>query len=144
MSSQDNSNDKKTYDFGGIEVFKLEELEEMVLKETVYLDIFAGSDVAFKDNISEISPLNAQQVLTLGTYSYNYKTDEFPQENFPQGQQFGLMANEVAQVFPECVKKNENGHLFLNYQMLVPLMLETIKSMNARLASLEDKLNKKN
>jgi hypothetical protein len=140
-----NSNEsaaKKEYIFGEIKEYDLEKIEQEVLKESVYLDVFAGSDLNFKENCKE---LNSEEVFNklskLNTYSFTYKTNEFPEYNFNQGGQFGVMAQEIESVFPEVVKTDVNGNKLVNYTQMIPLMLETIKHLNNRLNELEKKIN---
>lgn len=52
-SKQENS--KPDYHFGGIKTYSLEEIEKEVLNDNVYLDVFAGSDLRFKENIRPLS-----------------------------------------------------------------------------------------
>ena len=70
-------NDKKTeYEFGGIEEFNLQQIEEEILNESIYLDVFAGSDLRFK---KEVQPLTGDldKITALKGYSYKYKTEDF-------------------------------------------------------------------
>ena len=53
-----------------------------------------------------------------------------------QALQTGLIAQEVAEVFPELVEQ-QDGTLSVNYIGLIPHMLEVIKAQNARLDRLE-------
>lgn len=134
----------KDYVFGEIKEYDLEKIEAEVLKDSVYLDVFAGSDIAFKN---DISALNAQDALSklsqLQAYNFTYKTSEFPEHNFPQGEQFGFMAQEVEKEFPQLIKKDQEGHSFVNYQQMIPIMAETIKNLNARILILEEQLKNK-
>ena len=136
--------EKKEYVFGEIKEYDLEKIESEVLQESVYLDVFAGSDVAFKQDIQEINSKDAlNRVLNLNAYQYKYNTESFKDLNFPEGNQIGFMAQEVEQVFPELVKQNENGHRFVNYMQMIPIMAETIKELNAKIENLEKELAKK-
>jgi len=51
-SGKDTNSSKKEYDFGGIQEYSLEKIEDEILNESLYLDVFAGSDIAFKENIN--------------------------------------------------------------------------------------------
>lgn len=140
MQDNEKKSEKKVYQFGEIKEYDLEKIEAEVLQESVYLDVFAGSDLSFKENITEISNSVALEKITqLNAYKFNYKTNEFPHNNFPAGEQIGFMAQEVQELFPELVKKDADGKLFVNYTQLIPVMAETIKNLNARLEALEKK-----
>lgn len=150
-----NQKDEKNY-FGGIKEFKLEEIEAEILNDNVYLDVFAGSDVRFKEDVQSFSgALNL--ISSLGVYQYQYKTSEFAQQNFPVGKQVGVMAQDLEKVMPELVKQDEQGYRFVNYAGLSPVLLsgiqelvtitkqqaETIQSLEASIKSLEKKLASK-
>jgi hypothetical protein len=139
-----NSNEaakKKEYVFGEVKEYDLEKIEQEVLKESVYLDVFAGSDLNFKENCTVLSSEEVfNKLSTLNSYSFNYKTNEFPDYNFASGKQFGLMAQEIETVFPEVVKVDGNGNKMVNYTQMIPLMMETIKHLNNRINELEKKV----
>jgi hypothetical protein len=133
---------KKEYVFGEIKEYDLEKIEAEVLQESVYLDVFAGSDLAFKEDCVK---LNSEEVFnklsSLNTYSFKYKTESFPQHAFPTESQFGFMAQEIETIFPDLVKKDEAGNRFVNYTQVIPLMTETIKHLSGRIDSLEKRLD---
>ena len=67
-----------------------------------------GSDIKFKKNVVNIeNPLSKLQ--SLNGVSFNWKTDEYPEREFSEGQHFGLIAQEVEKVLPEIVMTDENG-----------------------------------
>lgn len=145
MSDSNNKKEeKKPYLFGEIKEYDLEKIEAEVLQESVYLDVFAGSDVGFKESIETLSGTDTlNKLLNLGTYKFNYKTNEFPDNKFPQGRQFGFMAQEVENQFPELIKKDENNMLFVNYLQMIPILAETIKELNSKIEKLEAEIKVK-
>ena len=58
---KDNNSSTPEYHFGGIKTFSLEEIEKEVLNDNVYLDVFAGSDLRFKTEITPI--VNALEIV---------------------------------------------------------------------------------
>lgn len=137
--------DKKEYVFGEVLEYDLEKIEEEVLQESVYLDVFAGSDVVFKEDCVKLSSSDlASKFATLEAYSFKYKGNEFPEHSFPEGIQFGFMAQDVEQSFPELVRKDLNGNRFVNYTQMIPIMAEAIKELTAKVNTLEQKLLIKN
>jgi len=54
--------------------------------------------------------------LGIGLYLFHYKP-EF-REAYGQGQQFGVMADEVLAVAPHAVSSDEMGHTVVDYGML--------------------------
>lgn len=144
MSDSNNTTEKKPYVFGEIKEYDLEKIEAEVLQESVYLDVFAGSDVAFKESIESLEGKgNLNKVLNLKSYKFNYKTEDYPSNNFPKGTQFGFMAQEVASEFPELIKKDENGMMFVNYLQMIPIMAETIRELNSKIEKLELEIKSK-
>lgn len=122
-------NDKKTeYEFGGIEEFNLQQIEEEILNESIYLDVFAGSDLRFK---KEVQPLigDLDKITALKGYSYKYKTEDFPQNEFATGEQLGVMAQEVEKVYPGAVKMDKDGYRFVNYSQLTPGLIGAVSEL---------------
>lgn len=139
-----NSNEnlkKKQYVLGEIKEYDLEKIEQEVLKESVYLDVFAGSDLNFKENCQ---PLNSSDVLmklkTLNAYTFNYKTKEFPEHQFAEGSQIGFMAHEIESIYPELIMKDSNGNRLVNYTQVIPLMVQSIKELSKTVETLETRL----
>lgn len=131
------SDTKKEYKFGGIEEFNLEEIEEEILNESIYLDVFAGSDLRFKKNIEPLTN-SVENILKLTAYKYDYKTDEYPEQNFESNSTMGVMAQEVELVYPEAVKTDDKGMKFVNYQALIPVLLGSIQDLH-RMIEMQDK-----
>ena len=108
--------------------------------------IWIGSDQRYKDNIQTLG--NAlQKVLALRGTEYTFRTQEFKDMNFDAGKQIGFIAQEMKQVLPELVMEDATGYHAVNYQGLVPVLVEAIKEQHAviaeketRIAALEDRL----
>ena len=54
--------------------------------------------------------------------------------------QVGLLAQEVKQVQPEAVIERENGYLAINYEKIIPLLVESIKELEQKIIKLENKI----
>ena len=50
---------------------------------------------------------------------------------------YGLAADQVREIFPELVVEDEYGNPCINYVEMVPLLVQTIKDLNARIDKLE-------
>lgn len=139
--AQDKNSEKKKYEFGGLKEFNLEEIESEVLNDSVYLDVFAGSDAQFKEELKGLeSPL--EKLAQLDGLTYNYKTEEFSEYNFPKQRQIGFIAQAVEKVFPELVIKNEAGHLMVNYAQLTPVLTEGIKQLHNKVEKQEQQIQR--
>ena len=68
--------------------------------------------------------------------TYTMKSNE--KEN-----KIGLLAQEIIEVFPELVKEGDdkNGTLSVNYQGLVPVLINAIKEQQAQIDELKSLLN---
>lgn len=52
-------------------------------------------------------------------------------------QKIGVLAQNIQKVFPELVSKDENEMLVVNYQGLVPILINAIKEQNGKISRLE-------
>lgn len=95
-----------------------------------------ASDGRFKQNIEPIEN-SLERVLQLQGVSYEMKTAAFPQEHFPEGQQIGLIAQQVEAVVPEVVVTGPNGYKAIDYAKLVPLLIESIKELKKEIDTLK-------
>lgn len=137
--SDKKSKDKNGYEFGGVKEFSLEQIEKEILNESVYLDVFAGSDIRFKENITKVSGA-LEMINNLEAVKYNYKVEEFSDKNFSERDQIGFIAQDAATVVPEMVKKDGNGDHYVNYSMLVPVLTEGIKELKEIVEKQQEKI----
>jgi len=49
---------------------------------------------------------------------------------------FGFVAQELQQVYPELVYEQDNGYLAINYVELIPVLVQSIKELNAKVEEL--------
>jgi uncharacterized spore protein YtfJ len=93
-------------------------------------DLTINSDERLKDNIQPLgSTLNKLHQIEGKTYSL--KKDE---EHTPK---IGVLAQEVQAVFPELVTEGGDGILSVNYQGLVPVLINAINEQEVKIAALE-------
>ncbi|MEQ8812094.1 MAG: tail fiber domain-containing protein, partial [Imperialibacter sp.] len=85
----------------------------------------ATSDRRLKDEIEEL-PNSLSSVTKLRGVSYFWKEDT-KQFASDQSKQLGVIAQEIEIVFPELVTTHENGLKTVNYQGLIPVLIEAIK-----------------
>ncbi len=129
----DQKTEKKEYKFGGLKEFNLEEIESEVLNDSVYLDVFAGSDRAFKTDLKSLENC-LDKIMRLDGVSYDYLTEKFPEYKFSSQRQIGFIAQAVEKEFPELVKKDDAGYLSVNYAHFTPILVESVKSLSAQLS----------
>ncbi|MFL2591927.1 MAG: tail fiber domain-containing protein [Flavobacteriaceae bacterium] len=100
---------------------------------TVAGDVTISSDARLKSNIVALGP-TLISLLQLEAKSYTMKNDT------EQKQKIGLLAQEVQKVFPELVSEDNNGMLAVNYQALVPVLINALKEQENNYNELEKSL----
>lgn len=95
----------------------------------------ATSDRRLKNIISSASGINLN---TLIPYRYTFKNDEKKQVHI------GLIAQEVQKIVPEAVMQiDEEGHLGIEYNALVAILIDKINILEKRIAQIENNLQTK-
>lgn len=114
---------------------------------------YSPSDENLKKNIKQAGSVLAQ-LMKLDVNSYSYKNEELKGMNLPEGEQIGIMAQNLKAVYPNLVKmlvspKSETGKdvsfLAVNYTALVPVLVQAVKELNSkteRISSLEGALSR--
>ena len=107
-----------------------------------------SSDEKFKTNVANLS-LMKDKLKLLRPVSYNLKTDskEIKTDEAINKLQYGFIAQELQEVFPEMVTAREDGVLGIRYSELIPVLVQAIKeqqeeidALNERIAELEKKI----
>lgn len=94
------------------------------------------SDERYKENITTlVDPI--QSVDRLRGVSFEWKRSEFPDHNFPEGEQVGLIAQEVEKVVPGAVNTDSKGYKSVDYAKLVPLLIEAVKEQQRQIEELK-------
>jgi hypothetical protein len=95
---------------------------------------YSGSDQRLKDNIVPI-PDALDKVLSISgnTFNWNEKSDK-------EGNDVGVIAQEILEVLPEAVTTRDNGYLAVRYEKLVPLLIEAIKEQQETIINLQNRL----
>jgi|GEM_PF-5413312 len=102
---------------------------------------FIGSDERIKQNVNTIrNPLEIINQLR-GT-TYEFKVREFPQYNLSPGKQYGFIAQEVAKVMPTAVGMADDNLLAIQYEAIIPVMVEGMKKQIAESDEMKTKISK--
>lgn len=97
--------------------------------------ITACSDVRYKKNFSKIeNPLS--KVLALNGLHYDWRIDEFKDNNFSKSRQIGFIAQELEEIFPEMVFTDEKGYKSVDYAKLTPVLVEAMKEQQKMIEEL--------
>ncbi len=121
--------------------------------------IFVASDSRFKDNISPVdeNATSSLRSLTAVTYSLKPRFGQSPttrsvtgvgtskdakdQEFFANfhnslnndSLRYGFIAQEVQEVFPELVRTDKDGYMYVDYIGMIPLLVNAINDLQAQL-----------
>jgi hypothetical protein len=133
-----------------------------------YYGYYTLSDVSLKNNVTRIeSALDKLSLIRGVTYKYNNEFaalndfESLDQQNktytdsagvvidqdiektanqFSENQ-YGVIAQEVMQQFPDLVHKGSNGYYAVNYNGLIPVLIEAIKEQQAIIEDIQSELD---
>lgn len=101
---------------------------------------FQVSDRNKKENIQKIQNATNKITQISGyTYQFKLKPTEVEKGEKPTTSS-GVLAQEIENVLPEAIQKNEYGEYFVDYAAITPLLIEAIKEQNTKIQSLEQRL----
>lgn len=120
--------------------------------------LISGSDYRIKSEIQLLSDKNILDKLDLLTpISYKYKQEKDLKEEKDSGDvqaidndlvmqktHFGLIAQELQEVYPNLVYENRNGFLSVNYTELIPVLIECIKELRTELDAFKSEKSVRN
>ena len=93
------------------------------------------SDKRLKENIKPIkNPLG--KIKKLKGVTFDWKKSE---NILDIKEDYGFIAQDVQKVIPELIRKNENELLSMRHQGVIPILVEAIKELEARVKELENK-----
>jgi len=98
---------------------------------TVSGDVNISSDARLKSNIVSLGS-TLPKLLQIDGKSYEMKGK----------QKIGVLAQEIQKVFPELVSEDDNEMLAVNYQGLVPVLINALKEQDKIIKSQEERLNR--
>ena len=95
---------------------------------------YYSSDISLKDNIRPIESaiFKVKQIRGV-TFDWNEKSNKLQQE---KGHDVGLIAQEVEKVLPEIIQIREDGIKAIQYEKVVPLLVEAIKEQQVTIENL--------
>ena len=117
----------------------------VVVSSTGQLGI-ASSSRRFKENIQDMGE-TSDRIMRLRPVTYNYKQ---PYEDGSKPLDYGLIAEEVAEVYPDLVAHSQDGQIqTVMYQKLTPMLLNEVQrlrsqnaSQNAVIRAMEERLSR--
>ena len=114
-----------------------------------------NSDKRYKKNIVELNTeTTLSNVLQMAPVEYNLNqiytkskgdSTEVQQALYDEKSQlfqkkhYGLIAQDLQQLYPDLVYEDNNGYLSVNYIGIIPLLIESIKELNTELEAVKTK-----
>lgn len=114
------------------------------------------SDIRLKQNVESVSKntragSTLENVLNMNVIKYNYidfrncensdtiTTDcQDPSQDITADTHYGLSAQELQSIYPDLVKKGQDGYLGINYVELVPILIRSIQELKAELDEVKE------
>jgi len=90
------------------------------------------SDKRWKQDIRKLNS-SLDRVLRLQGVKYKWRQNEYPEMNFPDGDQIGLIAQDVETVIPEVVNEAADGYKSIDYAKLVSVLIESVKEQQEQI-----------
>ena len=95
---------------------------------------FSSSDIRFKENIVPIE--NAlDKISKISGNTYDWKAENKIEHGY-EGNDVGVIAQEIEAVLPQLVQTRENGFKAVKYDKLVALLIEGIKEQQSQIEKL--------
>ena len=94
-------------------------------------DVVVSSDARLKSNIVSLGS-TLSKLLQIDGKSYVMKGK----------QKIGVLAQEIKEVFPELVTKDENENLAVNYQGLVPVLINALKEQESKIQEQDERIKR--
>ena len=99
--------------------------------DIVALSTFASSDIRLKDNIKTIE--NAlSKVNQIRPIEFNWKSNG--------KQDFGVIAQQIEELYPDLVTENLEGYKVVKYNPLIALLLKSIQELHKEVQELKNKI----
>ena len=90
-----------------------------------------SSDERLKDDISKLSSASVlNNIQKLSAVTYRWDSQE-------EGKQYGFVAQDVEDVYPQFVSEGPNGYKKISYSSFIPVAIEGIKQLDLRLDEVE-------
>ena len=109
------------------------------------------SDYRLKENIRQLGNDNLSKLMDMNVVKYKFKNYEISlgdtatvphyafDDNNPllKSDHFGLIAQELMEIYPELVIEGQDGYLTVNYVELIPILVKSIQELNEKVEELE-------
>ena len=109
-------------------------------------NVYQTSDQRFKLNIIALKEQKEIQdnLSQIRGVTYNWKRDQFPDKNFDDKMQFGFLAQEVEEIYPDLVHTDGQGFKSINYIGFIPLLVDKLNQQENTITTLEETIKDMN
>ena len=107
------------------------------IRATGDITAFYSSDIRLKENVQPI-PNALEKVNQISGNTYDWK-EGYDTIHSHKGNDVGVIAQEIEQILPQIVTNRDNGFKAVQYEKIIPLLIEAIKELSAKVNSLENK-----
>ncbi|KAG1709092.1 hypothetical protein DVH05_022724 [Phytophthora capsici] len=102
------------------------------------LSLYVGGSVTNNSDRrlkTAVQPLKSSRefIQQLRPVTYEWRRDEFPSRNFPEGVFPGFLADEVEQILPDLVQEDSDGWKSLNYVGVIPHLVRAVQELQDEL-----------
>lgn len=121
------------------------------------------SDYRVKENIQSLSNSSLDNIMSMNVVEYNYDADllmpiddsdtasiatrnlqlSAEKSRIASEKHYGLIAQELQQLYPDLVKESQEGYLTINYLEIIPLLISSVQELNSKLEKYENGTVKK-
>ena len=98
-----------------------------------------SSDSRLKENVAPITGA-LDKIAKIGGYTFDWNAEGQAQNPDRAINDVGVLAQEIQAVQPEVVVERDNGYLAVNYEKLVPLLIQGIKELQEEVKALRAKI----
>ena len=100
---------------------------------------FKSSDKRLKNNIVKIeNPI--EKIKKIG--GYNFEWNKLGEEHtINKGNDVGVIAQEIEDILPEATTTRDNGYKAVQYEKIVPLLIECIKEQQSMIENLQGQID---
>ena len=107
------------------------------IRATNDITAFYSSDIRLKENIQPIqNALEKVESISGNTYDWKEGYDEIHSH---KGNDIGVIAQEIEEILPQIVTNRDNGYKAVQYEKIIPLLIEAIKELSVKVKGLENK-----
>ncbi len=104
------------------------------------------SDSRLKESIRNLNDSATSRIQLLRPVEYKFKQDSVHYTYEKDAAEmkinhYGLLAQEVQEVFPNLVYESKDGYLSINYTELIPVLIQSVQELSSEVAELKAQLN---